>query len=167
MKKLIALVMAMMLAFSCAAFAEEEIVLEVSYDAVLVEMDYGTGIYVPSDWYMAELSEEQIEKGIFAFFTNEDMTETLQISIGAITEGITYESLYAQFSELYSDVAIVELPNAQVLTYADYDNGLMAALTIDEANGLLYTMNFLPYSPEFALLATEILCTFGYIAVEE
>ena len=41
--------------------------------------------------------------------------------------------------------------------------GLMAALTIDEANGLLYTMNFIPYSPEFASLATEILCTFGYI----
>jgi len=162
MKKIIALIIAMLLAFSCAAMAEE-VVIEVSYDAVLVEMDYGTGIYVPSDWFMVELTEEQIEKGIFAFFTNEDMSETLQISIGAITENITYDSLYADLSQIYSDVAIVELPNAQVLTYADYDNGLMAALTIDEANGLLYTMNFIPYSPEFASLATEILCTFGYI----
>ena len=171
MKKIIALVMAMLLAFSCAAFATEaaeEIVLEVSYEGAWVEMDYGLGLFVPTDWFIAELTEDQMNAGIFAFFTNEDMTETLQISIAALADpSITLESQVEALAEVYDGVALYELPNCNMLTYADYERGVFCGMTIDSENGLLYTLNFMPYSEEFAALASEIICTFGYIAYEE
>ena len=165
-KKWIALALAMVLAFSCAAFAED-VVVEVSYEGTWVEMDFGLGLYVPDDWYIAETTEEQAAAGIFAFFTNEDMTETLQVSVGALADqGITLESMQEALAQVYDNAAIAELPNGEMLTYADYEKGLFCAMTIDAENGLLYTLNFMPYSDEFALLASEIVCTFGYISFE-
>jgi len=166
MKKFFALVVAMLLAFSCAALAED-MDAEVSYEGVWVEMDFGLGMYVPEDWYIAETTDEQAAAGIFAFFTNEDMSQTLQVSVGALADqSMSLESILEGLSQVYENAAIVELPNGPMLTYADYEKGVFCAMTIDGENGLLYTLNFVPYSEEFALLASEIICTFGYISFE-
>lgn len=151
MKKLLALLMALMMCCIAFAFAEEEeaevpeVTMEVSFEAQTVALgETGLTMQIPADWAIQEVPEgTENAENILLFAINADQTVSITVQLSAMTfeallqgiqdAGATEEML----AEVYVNgiYCLMYTPGDTVLAlYSIYDDETIIAVTFQVAN---------------------------------
>ena len=165
MKKILALVLCLMMAFCSCAFATEENALV--FDSALVEAiglegefaaieDFGLMFYCPANFAMYEVTEEQAAAGVYATFAPEDLSFGMTLTYNMVQDGngniITdLESLTATYiASGFADATICTVNGLPAVTYSMPDAGLMALAFMME-NGAVLSFQIVPVLDEATL----------------
>ena len=151
MKKLLALLMALMMCCTAFAFAEEEeaevpeVTMEVSFEAQTVALgETGLTMQIPADWAIQEVPEgTENAENILLFAINADQTVSVTVQLSAMTfeallqgiqdAGATEEML----AEVYVNgiYCLMYTPGDTVLAlYSIYDDETIIAVTFQVAS---------------------------------
>lgn len=168
MKKIFALVVALMLSLTCAAMAEEVVNVEEMYDGVWVNFeDDGFAMYLPSDWLEIEVTEEMLAGGVYYVIASPDGAYTFQLAWAELEADMTVEDLLADVQTLYPEAEIVSFETFDAVCYADAENNVLAFAALDATAPGMYVFNFTPVSEETAGIATLLMTSVTPIEVEE
>lgn len=183
MKKLRALALIGMMAFSmsAAAFAEAETEGEIQeltyemmsdvYEGSWISSGVGYDLYLPNDWEFEELDEEQQAAGIVFVCGNQETGRNVTMVAEAedAISGTTLEALETQLSAEgsgYSDFAYLMVNDIEVLSY-DNKEAEVAGLAWLGEGGRLFTMSMGPTSDEeFKPIAQNILLSLSMTGEE-
>lgn len=156
MKKLLAVTLCLLLAVLVTAVATAEAV-EGLFDGTWVQFEDGFEIYLPSDWYEFECTEEMNAQGIFYMAGTEDMSYSCTMAWQALEEDCTAEELHAELVTAYPDAEIVQVNGVALIVYADAQNNLLNCIALDAGEPGFYMFAFSPADDEdFATLAALI-----------
>ena len=156
MKKLLAVTLCLLLAVLVTAVATAEAV-EGLFDGTWVQFEDGFEIYLPSDWYEFECTEEMNAQGIFYMAGTEDMAYSCTMAWQALEEDCTAEELHAELVTAYPDAEIVQVNGVALIVYADAQNNLLNCIALDAGEPGFYMFAFSPADDEdFATLAALI-----------
>ena len=162
MKKIFAMILALISLFTFTAFAEEAIEL------VPITFEDGFQIALPGDWVELELEDEQYEAGIFFAAASPDGANTVQISWNALEAEMAIEDVQADLVTTYADAAVVELNGIPFVGFTDTENDICGFTVLDAMEPGLYTFWFTPASDEaFYETAGAILGTICNVEIEE
>lgn len=168
MKKLIALLVAMMMLLAMPfAYAEEEV--EMPFEGEWYDFET-FAVYLPVNLVEAEVTEEMEENGIYCALTNEDGTRAIQFAYAALEEEITVEDLVAGFQEAYGEdnVQTVEANDSTFVYYVDEENESVCFVVADPVDLGLYMFVFTPVTDdEFMENAGSIIATVIFADGEE
>lgn len=156
MKKLLAaaLCLTMALCMTAAVCAEG---VESLFDGTWVQFEDGFEIYLPSDWYEFECTEEMNAQGIFYMAGTEDMSYSCTMAWQALEEDCTVEALHAELVTAYPGAELVEVNGIAVIVYADLENDLLNCIALDASEPGFYMFAFSPADDEdFQNLAAAI-----------
>lgn len=153
MKKLLALLMALMMCCTARVFAEEaeeeadvpEVTMEVSFDAQTVVLgDMGLTMAIPADWTAQEVPEgTENAENVLLFALNADQTISITVQISEMTFEALLENIEAAGAtdEMLSEVVINDIyclmynPSETVLAlYAFLDDETVLAVTFQTAS---------------------------------
>lgn len=173
-KRMLALAIAGVLVFgsSISVFAEEtetEAAGEVQaltmemMDAELYEGSWvsfigGYDLYLPSDWNVMELSEEDAANDIiFHAIAADDSGWNVAVTETELPEDATsVDDIAAQLAEAgYTDVSVVTINDIPVCTYST-EEALGIAFTGNEGT-LMHSINLAPYTEDFMPTAQNIM----------
>lgn len=156
MKKLLAaaLCLTMALCMTAAVCAEG---VESLFDGTWVQFEDGFEIYLPSDWYEFECTEEMNAQGIFYMAGTEDMSYSCTMAWQALEEDCTVEAFHAELVTAYPGAELVEVNGIAVIVYADLENDLLNCIALDASEPGFYMFAFSPADDEdFQNLAAAI-----------
>ena len=156
MKKLLAaaLCLTMALCMTAAVCAEG---VESLFDGTWVQFEDGFEIYLPSDWYEFECTEEMNAQGIFYMAGTEDMSYSCTMAWQALEEDCTVEAFHAELVTAYPGAELVEVNGISVIVYADLENDLLNCIALDASEPGFYMFAFSPADDEdFQNLAAAI-----------
>ena len=170
MKKIFALVLALVLALSIAAFAEEQPVdIESIYEGTWVTFeDDGFNMYIPSDWVELELDQELIESsGFYYAVASADGACTFQLAWLPIEAEMDIAALQAEIASVYPEAAVVALNGFDAVCYADAEVGILTFAVLDQADLGVYYFNFTPASnEEMVVLASLMMASISPVEAE-
>ncbi len=158
MKKFLALVVSLMMAFACVSALAENV--------ELANVDFGDfTIGVPADWTEVELTDEQVAQSIIYAVVNSDQTRSMTV---AFTEAeVTAESVLAELSanEKMTEVQSGDINGFTIVTFTLSDmNQTGFVLPVE---GGFYTFYFMPASDDaFAPIAQAILMSIAAPAAQ-
>lgn len=162
MKKIFAMILALVSLFTFTAFAEEAIEL------VPITFEDGFQIALPGDWVELELEDEQYEAGIFFAAASPDGANTVQISWNALEAEMAIEDVQADLVTTYADAAVVELNGIPFVGFTDTENDICGFTVLDAMEPGLYTFWFTPASDEaFYATAGAIVGSICNVEIEE
>lgn len=156
MKRLLAaaLCLTMVLCMTAAVCAEG---VESLFDGTWVQFEDGFEIYLPSDWYEFECTEEMNAQGIFYMAGTEDMSYSCTMAWQALEEDCTVEAFHAELVTAYPGAELVEVNGIAVIVYADLENDLLNCIALDASEPGFYMFAFSPADDEdFQNLAAAI-----------
>ena len=163
MKKIFALVLCLMMAFTCTAVAEETgvLVAEALFDGVWVQFEEGFEFYIPSDWYeITDVPQELIDMGFCYAACTEDMAYNLTLEWHPLSETDTLETVLESALATFDVAEIVEVNGVQMVTYVNPENDQRIFVALDAAEPGMYCFVFTPASdPDFQVLAALIAST--------
>lgn len=173
MKKLFALLMALMMCCTAFAFAEEEetdvpeVTMEVSFEAQTVTLgDTGLTMQIPADWTMQEIpAGTENAENVLLFAINADQTVSITVQLSAMTFEALLEGIEAAGAteEMLSEAIVNE---SYCLMYTPSDTVLALYAFLDDETVLAVT--FQTASAEAGdALGTTPLEMFGSIAFVE
>lgn len=170
MKKLAALFVSLCMLFSCAAFAEEEVIVNIEdlYEGVWVPFeDDGFEIYLPSEWLIVELTEEEIaQSGIYFMVASEDGAYTASVAWQALEAEVDLAGLEASLAAGYPGAQIIATGNIESVCFADGENDMLGFALLDQEDLGMYLFCFTPASDaDMQLLATMIMTSIRPIEV--
>ena len=158
MKKLLALVVSLMMAFACVSALAE--------DVELATVDFGDfTIGIPADWLEIELTDEQVAQGIVYAVINPDQTRSMTVSFNEAE--VTAESVLAELSanEKMTEVQSGDINGFTIVTFTLPEMDQTGFVLPVE--GGFYTFYFKPASDEtFAPIAQAILLSIATPAAE-
>lgn len=160
MKKFLALVLCLLMAFSMTAAVAEEGALQTiddMYEGVWVQFEDGFEIYLPADWYEIETTEEWHAKGIFYAAGTEDLSRVCTLAWQPLEAEYTIEQVHAELVAVYPDASLVNVNGVGLVAYVDAENNLMTCIALDAAEPGYYMFAFSPADDvEFQTLASLI-----------
>ncbi len=166
MKKLFALVLALMLALSASVSLANELnwadaeaqVASIEADFYTFE-DIGLKMWVPAVLKPTELSDSDVEAGYIAFFQTEDETDAVGVQCFA-TEAASLEDLGASLESIgASNIEYGTLNGLPCVTWdlTEFDSSYVSFLT---ENGFALQFGFAPMSDAgFAATAMFMVCS--------
>ena len=150
MKKLLALLMALMMCCTAFAFAEEEVevpevTMEISFEAQTVALgETGLAMQIPADWTIQEVPEgTENAENVLLFAINADQTVSITVQLSAMTFEALLEGIEAagateeMLSEVYVNgiYCLMYNPSETVLAlYSVYDDDTIIAVTFQVAS---------------------------------
>ena len=158
MKKLLALVMALIMLLSSAAVAEE-IVYEQFFDGTWVQFEDGFEIYLPSEWLELEVTDEMLEGGIFYAVMSPDGAYTCQMIWSALDAEYTYEEALAEVDAIYPGAELLEVNGIGLICFADAENDILGFAALDGAEPGLYMFFFTPMADENLQLLASVIAS--------
>lgn len=170
MKKILALVLCLVMAFCLVSASAEEseiVAAELLYEGVWVQFEDGFEFYIPADWYqIAEIPQEYIEMGAFYSACTEDMAYNMTVEWHPLDEGTTLEDVHASVIENFNAAEIVEVNGLPLVTYANLENNQLIFIGMDAADPGMFCFVFSPADdPDFRVLAALIASTIRNIPV--
>ena len=159
MKKIFALVLALVSLFSFAAMAE-------TVELVPVTFEDGFQVSLPGNWIELELTDEIHAAGIFYAAASPDGANTVQISWNALEAEVSIEEVLADLAASYADATIIEVNGIQFVGFTVVENDICGFTALDAAEPGLYTFWFTPASDEsFVETAVAIVASICNVAV--
>ena len=165
MKKLLALLLSLMMLLSLGAAAAETVTsaAEMLYDGAWVRFEDGFEIYLPSEWYQYETTEEHHALGIFYIAGTQDFSRGFMMGWQQLNQDCTIEQLHAELVTAYPDAKIMDVSGVGLVYYEDPANGLMCYVALDATEPGMYMMGFFPMDNEemktlSALIASTLRC---------
>lgn len=165
MKKLFALFLCLMMAFSMTAAAVAETAdsaaVELLYEGSWVQFEDGFEVYLPVDWVPYEVDEEMLLSGIAYAAGYEDGSMLMTVGWLALEQDMTIEEAQAALAVNDPDAAIVEVNGVGLIGYLDAENNTMNCVALDGTEPGAYVFSFFPGDDEdvqtlAALIATSI-----------
>ena len=148
MKKIFAVILALVSLFTCAAMAE-------TVEFVPVVFEDGFQVSLPADWYEVELTEESYANGIFYAACSPDMMTTMQISWAAAEAELTIEDLMAGLEAGgFVEVQECEVNGISFVGFNDAEMSVAAFAALDAAEPGYYTFWFTCENPDDAFVET-------------
>lgn len=141
MKKIFAVLMALVTLFACAAVAE-------GIELVPVTFEDGFQVSLPADWLEIEPTEENLLAGIAYIACSPDGANTLQISWSELEGEVTFEELQAELATVYPDAEVYEINDIGFVGFTDEANNLFGYIAMDAVDQGMYTFWFTPASDE-------------------
>ena len=161
MKKLLALLTALMMLFSVTAFAET-VTFEDLYDGVWMRFeDDGFELYLPSDWLQLQITDEILSTGIYYAIVSPDLANAFTVSWALMDELFDIDTLEAAINMVYPGATRVALGYAEAVCYTDTASDMLAFAILDPDGMGMYTFSFMPASTEgMQLLASLTMLSF-------
>lgn len=161
MKKILALVLCLVLAFALTGALAEGDVVETLFDGAWVQFQDGFELYLPADWMVFECTEEMNANGIFFMAGSEDQSYTCAIAWDALDAELTIEQVQEKFAEVYSGAEIMVVNDVALVVFADADNNTLNFVALDGTEPGYYLFTFYPmddedYQTVAALIASSI-----------
>ena len=147
MKKLLALVMALMMLL-CSTAVAEEIAYEEFFDGAWVKFEEGFELYLPSDWLILESTEEELAAGIAFSVCSPDEAYYMALAWSALDAELTLEELQTALANAGYPVEPVEVNGIGLLVMGDAENDTLSFIGLDAAEPGYYTFLFTPMSDE-------------------
>ena len=154
MKKLLALVLALLMLLSSAAFAEEtaavvseEIVFEEMFPGTWIQFDQGFEMYLPSDWLVLEATEEEQAMGIAFSIASPDGAYLMTMAWSALEVEASILDVQEVMAARYP-VELIEVNGIGMLVVGDPDNDTISIIAMDGAEPGYYSLVFAPMSNE-------------------
>ena len=158
MKKLLALVMALMMLL-CSAAVAEEIVYEDLFDGTWVQFEEGFELYLPSDWLVLESTEEELAAGIAFTVCSPDEAYYMALAWSGLEAELTLDELQAALVEAGYPVEPVEVNGIGLLVMADADNNTLSFIGMDAAEPGYYTFIFTPMNDENLQVLASVIAS--------
>lgn len=139
MKKTLAIILALVLALSCASVIVETVEMPFEGSYIAFE-DYGFAICMPNDWNVIEVSEEAAAAGIFYIFASPDGARTVQLTYSDLDGTVIENSdmLVAALSASYENVNPVQLNNINFAAFTLPEQDMNALYsTCGQGTGLI------------------------------
>ena len=160
MKKILALVLALMMALSLSSVLAEATPVETVeqlYEGVWVQFEDGFEFYVPADWVQYETTVEMNAQGIFYMCGTADASYMCSLAWKPLEAETTIEEAYAAMQANYPGANLVDVNGIGIIAYIDAENGLLNCIAMDAAEPGMYMFAFSPADDEeFQLLASCI-----------
>ena len=161
MKKMLALVLALLMMLGACAAAETA---AIPYEGGWVQFEEGFEVYLPLDWNVLEVPEVMQEAGIFYIAASPDNARTFQVAWGPLEVEATIEELQAELVTVYTDATIIETNGIKLMAYTDAPNNLMGTIMMDPAEPGFYMFFFTPGDDvEYQTIAGFIAASVRYI----
>jgi len=151
MKKILALVLALMMALSLVPAMAESV--ESYFDGTWVKFEDGFEVYLPSDWLQLEVTEEDLASGIFFGACSPDQTKLMQIAWSALEAEVTL----AELQPAFEGSKMVEVNGIQLLCIGDAANDTIAFVGLDAAEPGYYMFLFAPMSDAELLAYASVI----------
>ena len=158
MKKLLALVMALMMLL-CSAAVAEEVAYEELFDGTWVQFEEGFELYLPSDWLVLESTEEELAAGIAFTVCSPDEAYYMALAWSGLEAELTIEELQAALVEAGYPVEPVEVNGIGLLVIADADNNTLSFIGMDAAEPGYYTFIFTPMNDENLQVLASVIAS--------
>ena len=158
MKKLLALVMALMMLL-CSAAVAEEVAYEDLFDGTWVQFEEGFELYLPSDWLVLESTEEELAAGIAFTVCSPDEAYYMALAWSGLEAELTIEELQAALVEAGYPVEPVEVNGIALLVMADADNNTLSFIGMDAAEPGYYTFIFTPMNDENLQVLASVIAS--------
>lgn len=158
MKKLLALVMALMMLL-CSSAVAEEIVYEEIFDGSWVQFEEGFELYLPNDWLVLEASEEELAAGIAFSVCSPDGAYYMALAWNGLEAELTIDELQAALVEAGYPVEPVEVNGLALLVMGDAENDTLSFIGMDAAEPGYYTFVFTPMSDENLRLMASVIAS--------
>lgn len=156
MKKLTSVILCLLLVVTMTAIASAEGV-ESLFEGTWVQFEDGFELYLPSDWYEYECTEEMNAQGIFYMAGTQDMAYSCTLAWQALEKDCTVEEFHAEMVTAYPDAEIVTVNGVALIVYADLENNLLNCIALDANEPGFYMFAFSPADDEdFKNLAAAI-----------
>ena len=182
-KTLITLFLTGVLAAGLSTFAfaeaETEEVLEVTmdmmdanlYEGTWVPFEAGFDLYLPTDWNILEVSEENAENGIIFMVSPQETAEEAEAMLSVQTNdaaGAELTDVAAGYKEYgFTDVGFANVNGISCVLYDDEADGLQGVSFLGES-GTLYTILMAPAeNEEYAPIWNNVLFSLSPSADEE
>ena len=160
MKKLIAMIAALMMLFTFSALAEETFSVEDVYEGVWVAfVDDNFEMYVPSDWLVMEITEELREYGMYYAAVSPDGACSASVSWYALDAVADTAALEAEIAAEHPDAAIIDVGYAETVCYADLQEDALCFAMADQADPGMYVFSFTPAADENMQLLASVMMT--------
>ncbi|MDD2958003.1 MAG: hypothetical protein PHE06_14045 [Lachnospiraceae bacterium] len=117
-----------------------------SFEGTWVPFEAGFQLYIPSDWSMLEISEENAAQGLMFQAGNED-GQNIAVTATEVTDAETLEEIQAQLATVYTSVEIADFNDIGVVTYVSEEDGVIGIAFMD-TDGIMYTANAGPVSED-------------------
>ena len=161
MKKLFALMIALVMLLSCAAIAEEGVNVEVLYEGEWVEFsDDGFLMYIPAGWVQMEIDEETLENsGIYYAITSPDGSSSFQLAWSALEEEMDMAALLADIQTAYPTAKQLTLGATEAVCYANAEADIVAFAVLDQVDLGVFYFNFTPASSKDMITLASLMMT--------
>lgn len=161
MKKILALIAGLLLAFSLTGALAEAAVVETLYDGAWVQFEDGFELYLPADWVQFECTDDMIANGIFYLAGTEDQSYLCAIAWNSLDEALTIEQIQELFAANYDGAELIVVNDVALVVYADAENNCLNFIALDGTEPGYYMFSFSPaddedYQTVAALIASSI-----------
>ena len=152
MKKLLALLFAMVMLCSVASAADSFTFdpANAPYTGAWVDIGIGYQAYLPAEWYIMEVNDEMAAAGLVSLYQSPDFASAFAVSkhIATGSDGriITdYDTLFIEYTAAGIEVYHLTINGMPVVGY-DADDIGESGLFILDGTGTIYTLGFAPNS---------------------
>ena len=142
MKKILTLVLALMLTFTCAMAQGTEALFEGKW----VQFEGGFELYMPSDWVAFEVTEAEQAQGIIYTAGSEDETRLMQLGWFALPQAVTIDQMQAALAQSFVIVEKVNVNGIDLLCAGDADFDSLMFVALSEGDPGYYMFVFTPMS---------------------
>lgn len=162
MKKILAILVALMMVLPIAALAEEDqqaYTVEITFDGSYIPFEEdGFQIYLPNEWIVFEITPEWEEQGIYFASGSEDGSQIMMLSMMA-GEGYELTNLAEEMSVSFTGVQIITINDIGFVTY-DIDESNSSGMVALNENGSAYNFVFTPADDaDYMTLAMQIMAS--------
>ena len=175
MKKMLAMLLAVLtLCFGAAAMAEsvpevdeaaeQAALADLTADGQLIEGD-GFQFYIPADWEIGELTDEEIAEGYAFVASSADESQVLVLTYTALDAAITAEELQPGLVEVYPTATVMDLNGSSVVAFHDADEDVLGIVVMDTVDAGYYIFMFTPASDADFLPVADAIAA-SYTAVQ-
>ena len=175
MKKMLAMLLAVLtLCFGAAAMAEsvpevdeaaeQAALADLTADGQLIEGD-GFQFYIPADWEIGELTDEEIAEGYAFVASSADESQVLVLTYTALDAAITAEELQPGLAEVYPTATVMDLNGSSVVAFHDADEDVLGIVVMDTVDAGYYIFMFTPASDADFLPVADAIAA-SYTAVQ-
>lgn len=175
MKKMLAMLLAVLtLCFGAVAMAEsvpevdeaaeQAALADLTADGQLIEGD-GFQFYIPADWEIGELTDEEIAEGYAFVASSADESQVLVLTYTALDAAITAEELQPGLVEVYPTATVMDLNGSSVVAFHDADEDVLGIVVMDTVDAGYYIFMFTPASDADFLPVADAIAA-SYTAVQ-
>lgn len=164
MKKFLALILCLMMAFTMSAAVAEAapvVLAEELFEGAWVQFEEGFELYLPTEWVEYEVPAELSEQGIGYVVGSEDGAYLCTIAWQPLEAEATIEEVQALFASIYPTATLTEVNGISMVYYLDDVNNALNFVALDGAEPGVYVFVFTPgddedYQVVAALIASTI-----------